>query len=42
MEILNKIVFDQQMNVGKISIENAFGIFFSNKQRVLHCINGVD
>ncbi len=35
---LDKIMFDQQMNVGKISIENVFGIL-KNRQRILHCIS---
>jgi hypothetical protein len=35
---LDKIMFDQQMNVGKTNIENIFGIL-KNRQRILHCIN---
>ncbi len=35
---LEKIMFDQQMNVGRVSIENAFGIL-KNRWRILHCIN---
>ncbi len=35
---LDKIVFDQQMNVDKVNIENAFGIL-ENRWRILHCIN---
>ncbi len=34
----DKIMFDQQMNVSKVNIENAFGILI-NKWRILHCIN---
>jgi len=37
-EILDKIMFDWQMNVGRINIENAFGIL-KNRWRILHCIN---
>ncbi len=35
---LDKIMFDQQINVGRVSIENAFGIL-KNRWRILHCIN---
>ncbi len=35
---LDKIMFNQQMIVGKINIENIFGIL-KNRQRILHCIN---
>jgi len=35
---LDKIMFDQQMNVGKVNIENVFGIL-KNRWRILHCIN---
>ncbi len=31
-------MFNQQMNVGRVSIENAFGIL-KNRWRILHCIN---
>jgi hypothetical protein len=35
---LDKIMFNQQMNVGRVSIENAFGIL-KNRWRIFHCIN---
>ncbi len=37
-ENLDKITFNQQINVGRISIENVFGIL-KNRWRILHCIN---
>jgi len=35
---LDKIMFCQQMNVGKVNIENAFGIL-ETRWRILHYIN---
>ncbi len=35
---LHKIMFDQQMNVGRVRIENAFGVLKS-RWRILHSIN---
>lgn len=34
---LDKIMFDQQMDVGRVNIENAFGIL-KNKWRILHYV----
>jgi hypothetical protein len=35
---LDKIMFNQQMNVGRVNIKNVFGIL-KNRWRILHCIN---
>jgi hypothetical protein len=37
-ENLDKIMFDRQLNVKRINIENDFGNL-KNRSRILHCIN---